>query len=858
MADLKIATLLVKEETGYDHDGYPMVTGVPFAQGRVYDPDTLVLRDGRNRAVDAGAETTARWADGSIKWALLTAPRLELKEGAKEEFTLALRGSQRRPNKNTSRGVRTRVLAGGIHVDTGRLRFTVGKDGPLVTTFESRVNGRWQRRAADLDDTVCIARNGERITYLASASPREVEIEGASSHRVVIAVRGTHAAEDGTTFGPYILRFECLAGSPQLRMTHSLVFDGDPETDRLCASELVLRADVGGAPAFAFGADKGLENRFPRQRAHFTADFRFAELCQDSVTHWRLERWVNLGNRAVFCAEGVHCDGWMELSGSRGRVAAAVREGWQNHPKSLFIDAETGLMRIGLYARRSEPLNLRRYSDLVYNHTYESPSFIQMKQGQKPPYTPTPRKPEYNAYGIRKTHNVALMFDEPDPSRAVLHYNKPLRLAWSPSYTKKTGVVVPAGIRLTPRALKTTNAFLDFLGKEMLRSGGTGYIDYFDLPHSFDVTTQRWLHDYGGLGYLNNEGMPTLGLWQAYLLTGRRDALEMGAAMARHNNDIDSIHLGKFAGKGCRHNVTHWACQDREPRISQPLASRFYYYITGDRSYMDMVPLMLDLWRRDFAQPAPMSEYGYVPALISSLLTAEESGVEDCEAWLRQCADAVAAGIDERGVLVGRFLCDATHRRLEPKPGSPPGSNLMFSMFGALHIFAELADRYDHQPLRDALVRYARYQAQPRPRRLAVEAPHEWKAKHLVSIQQDSINTFRSIDLYAYAYEQTGDARFRRVLRHLKGELMVKLEEHDETRYDKLGASTRLVIVGHIYPDVPKARLEQHRKLFPLFDIDALLQHNVLALWLQKLQGAAILGVLADPTPCKASSARRT
>jgi hypothetical protein len=854
MAVTKIASFITREESGYDHDGYPMVTGVPLAQGRVRDANELVLRDARGRAVDAGAEATAWWADGSIKWALLTAPHFELKGGSKQELTLALR----RPKQGATRGVRIRTLADGIHADTGRLRFKVAKDGPLVASIESRVRGKWQRRAAGLDDVVCIERNGQRIAFFAGACARTVEIESASSRRVVIVARGTHAAEDGTTFGQYILRFECLADSPQLRLTHSLVFDGDPETDFLCASELVLNADVGEERAFAFGGDKGLENRFPRQRAHFTADFRYAELYQDSVTHWRLERWVNLANRAVFCDEGVHCDGWMEFSGLRGCVAAAVRECWQNHPKSLFIDSETGLMRIGLYACRAETLNLRRYSDLVYNHTYESPSFIQMKLGQKPPYLPTPRKPEYNAYGIRKTHNIALMFDEPDPSRAVLFYNKPLRLSWPPSYTKKTGVVVPAGIRLTPRARQKTLAFLDFLGKEMLRNGGTGYIDYFDLPHSFDVTTQRWLHDYGGLGYLNNEGMPTLGLWQAYLLTGRRDALDMGAAMARHNNDIDSIHLGKFAGKGCRHNVTHWACQDREPRISQPLASRFYYYISGDRSYMDMVPLMLDLWRRDFAEPAPMSEYGYVPSLISSLLTAEETGVEDCEAWLRQCADALAAGVDERGVLVGRFLCDATNRRLEPKVGAAPGSNLMFSMFGALHTFAELAERYDHQPLRDALVRYARYQALPRPRRLAVEAAHEWKAKHLVSIQQDSINTFRSIDLYAYAYEQTGDETFRRVLRHLKGELMVKLEEHDETRYGKKGASTRIVPVGHIYPDVPKGRLVQHRKLFPLFDIDTLLQHNVLALWMQKLQGAAILGVLGEPEHRKRTRTRRT
>ncbi len=140
---------------------------------------------------------------------------------------------------------------------------------------------------------------------------------------------------------------------------------------------------------------------------------------------------------------------------------------------------------------------------------------------------------------------------------------------------------------------------------------------------------------------------------------------------------------------------------------------------------------------------------------------------------------------------------------------------------------------------------------------MAVEAAHEWKAKHLVSILQDSINTFRSIDLYAYAYQQTGDERFRRVLRHLKGELMVKLQDYPESRYGKPDAATRIVPVGHVYPDVPKERLTQHRKLFPLFDFDTMLQHNVLALWLHKLHGAAILGVLEESKRRKASRPTR-
>ena len=166
MANSKLATFTLDETTGYDHNKYPMVTGVPLKQGRVHDPKMLVLRDGRNRSVDAGAEATARWADDSIKWALLTAPRLNLKGGSRQEFTLTVRQNRRRHAKGT-RGVRVRKASDGHHVDTGRLRFTIRKNGPLVQTFESRVKGRWQKRATELDDTVCVKRDGKRVTYLA-------------------------------------------------------------------------------------------------------------------------------------------------------------------------------------------------------------------------------------------------------------------------------------------------------------------------------------------------------------------------------------------------------------------------------------------------------------------------------------------------------------------------------------------------------------------------------------------------------------------------------------------------------------------------------------------------------------------
>jgi len=45
---------------------------------------------------------------------------------------------------------------------------------------------------------------------------------------------------------------------------------------------------------------------------------------------------------------------------------------------------------------------------------------------------------------------------------------------------------------------------------------------------------------------------------------------------------VDMYHLGRFAGLGSRHNVRHWGCGAKEPRISQAAYRRYYYYLTTD------------------------------------------------------------------------------------------------------------------------------------------------------------------------------------------------------------------------------------------------------------------------------------
>lgn len=825
-----LATFVISEPTGIRRDNDILVSGVPLPQGVVHDPARIALRDSEGNRLRVQVEPLARWVDKSLKWVLVTAPEFSIEGGGQIELQLTL--GERSALK---KGITLNETDAGLDIDTGKLRFTIAKTGHIIPALEVKNKDRWNSRAVHLDLAMTVEHNGRGESYSAALAPREIEVEVEGPLRTVVAVRGAHQAESGRTFGPYTLRFELIAGVAQLRLTHSVVYDGNPEKDFVRESEIVLKGEVGEDRRFGYGGDEGHEVRFQRRRASYTPDFRYAELYQNSATHWRIRRWVDRERREVFCEEGLHADGWMELSGSEGSVAVAVRDFWQNHPKTLAADAATGEVHIGLYPERADRLDLQRYSDVTYPQAYETPSFAASAET-------IPFDKVYGAHGIQKTHHVELMFDEPNPSAATLFYNRPLLLEWPLEYTAETKIVQPAAVKLNAEWEKRLDEYLDFLHTAMLRDGGTGYIDYLDLPHGFNVEEGRWYHDFGGWGYTNNECLPALGFWQAYLLTGRRDAFNMARAMTLHNADIDSYHAGPHAGLGSRHNMNHWGCMDKEARISQAIGKRFLYYLTGDRTVLDLNKTVMEMWRRRFSDEGTINTRADLPALVSSLLFAVETGIEDSDEWPLHIADAFAESVNELGQPNTLIVINAAKRTAEPHSDVQTPGFGMFSAFGGSQSLPELAERYDHQPLRDALVRMARYWI------LDVAEQQKQENFDIYASYSNSLNVFHAVDLMAYAYSQTKDSAFARyAIEHLQS-VYVVIKEQPEPRYGVQAGGSRAVPVTVEWPDAIPALLKKHRNFFPLFSYQSRGQFIWISKYLHKMQGIMLLTEAAAET----------
>ena len=162
----------------------------------------------------------------------------------------------------------------------------------------------------------------------------------------------------------------------------------------------------------------------------------------------------------------------------------------------------------------------------------------------------------------------------------------------------------------------------DFYKKEVEQRHWYGFWDYGDIRHTYDADRHEWRYDVGGFAWDNSELSPDLWLWYSFLRTGRADIFRFAEAMVRHTSEVDTYHLGRFAGLGTRHNVQHWGCSAKQARISTAAYRRFYYFMTADERIGDIMQSLLDVDRqldavdpvRKLARQPPKGPY---PARLS-------------------------------------------------------------------------------------------------------------------------------------------------------------------------------------------------------------------------------------------------
>ena len=590
--------------------------GVPWAPGQLQKSDTLALTTADGKSVPLQTWPLAFWPDGSVKWSAqavaatseLKGP-LQLAVGAPAALASPLHASD---------------AGDAIEIDTGTYVARLAKHGTdLIQSL--KIGERIVAQAGRL-----VVRREDR-SHRADGATRDQEflgeietaaIEQAGPVRAIVKFTGRHRATGGDrTWLPFTVRLEFFAGSPAIRLTHSIVYDGDPHQDFIRGLGLVFSipfreelqnrhlrfaGELGSGmwaqpvrmvPGYRAQTGQGVTDLYDEnlagQRIPNLAQldargqsallsvpiWADAKLTQLDPNGWSIFKRTTADASWLHVTDGHRSRGFALVGDVTGALALGVKDFWQKAPASFEIThgAEAAAeFRVWLWSPEAPAMDLRRYDEIPHGLAV---NYEDWKPGWGTPL------------GIANTHDLTLWVLGAIPANEQLvamaeAAAAPPLLVCSPEHYHQQRVFGYWSLpdRSTP-ALRwvedQVQGLVDFYRGQVEERSWYGFWDFGDIMHNYDYGRHEWRYDVGGWAWANTELMPDMLLWYSFLRTGRADLFRFAEAMTRHTSEVDVHHIGPFAPLGSRHNVNHWGDGAKQPRISHAGLKRFYYFLSG-------------------------------------------------------------------------------------------------------------------------------------------------------------------------------------------------------------------------------------------------------------------------------------
>jgi len=605
--------------------------GVPWPKGEVLKNQTFVLNTSDGKELPLQSWSLAYWPDGSIKWSgfATVAPAqlkgsLTLSTGKGTKPAVAVKVDEKKDfvEINTQAMYCQIPRKGSEIIDSMKVNGrVVAAKGHLICTLEDR-SGLEKDRTIRYEDFV------SNIT--------KVTVEQNGPIRAVVKVEGMHQAVKGRReWLPFAVRLYFYAGLEQIRLVHSIVFDGDEKKDFIRGLGLVfdvpMREQVQNRQVRFSGEGNGLwsepiqpmkgrDGRFVVNEARADAYvdqiagkrvpnientdakgqrllnawavWREFKLSQPNADGFTIVKRTNAESCWLPAGSGKRASGLVFVGDVSGGLAVGLKNFWQSYPASLEVNHaadQTAELKVWLWSPDAPAMDMRHYDTIAHG-------LDEVYEDVQPGFS-TPN-------GVARTSELTLYPSGGLPAKAetaneaITNGNPPL-LVCTPTYLHE---VKAFGIwslpdRSTP--FKTSvednlDQTIAFYQKAVEQNYWYGFWDFGDVMHSYDDVRHVWRYDLGGMAWDNSELGTDMWLWYSFLRTGRADIFHMAENMTRHTSEVDCYHLGRFAGLGSRHNVRHWGCGAKEARISQAAYRRFYYYLTTDERIGDVMHEMVD------------------------------------------------------------------------------------------------------------------------------------------------------------------------------------------------------------------------------------------------------------------------
>ena len=267
--------------------------------------------------------------------------------------------------------------------------------------------------------------------------------------------------------------------------------------------------------------------------------------------------------------------------------------------------------------------------------------------------------------------------------------------------------------------------------KEVEQRHWYGFWNYGDVMHQHDGPSHKWRYDVGGFAWDNTELGTDLFLWYSYLRSGRAEIFRMAEAMTRHTSEVDTYHLGRFAGLGSRHNVRHWGCGAKEGRISQAAYRRFYYYLTTDERTGDIMREVVDAdYKLLELDPMRLAAPLKTPLPYPARVRGGPDWLAYVGNWMTEWErtnepkyrDKIIAGMDSIVTMPYGFLTgpeqlygyDPRTGKMFPLTPDGMGTYNLATIMGGGEVVFELNELIDHQGWKKAWLQYCRLHTAPK------------------------------------------------------------------------------------------------------------------------------------------------
>lgn len=742
--------------------------GMAWPRGRMRGTPAFALTGAEGAPVPVQSWTTATWPDGSLKW---TAHALPAGEPAHPGYRLAP-GRAALPQAP----VAVRETADAIVVASGPLRWEIARTGAALVRGAEEGGRKLVEAVRPVGELRVGSPEGARVPL--EARIERVTIEQRGPVRAVIRLDGRHHG-GGRAVLPFTTRLYAYAGSRALRIVHSFVYDIEPAElfvsalgiatgvpmrgaahdrhirfatgDETMFAEAVrpltgLRRDPGRAvreaqiagratpPPEAMRAPVGdLLDRIPTW-----SDFTLAQLSAHGFT---LQKRTAPGHAWVDATEGRRAPGLAYVGSPQGGAAIAVRHFWERHPSQLDVHgaaSERADLTAWLWSPQAQPMDLRPYHGTMGMEGYDA-------QNEGLAITYEDYEPGWDTpVGIAHTSELTLWAFPATPETPHLQQlariaATPPQLMADPGQVHAAGVLGVWGLpdRSTPKRAAIEDrlaGLVDFYAGEVDRRSWYGFWDHGDVMHSYDSDRHEWRYDIGGFAWANSELSPDLWLWYAALRSRDARAFRLAEAMSRHTGEVDTYHLGRFAGLGTRHGVQHWSDSSKQPRVSNAAYRRIFYYLTADERAGDLMRELANsqeaLRTVEIGRKVPGAERQALPDGVIEMSFGTTWSVL-AGAWLtewertgeRKWRDRIVAGMDSIGRMPNGWLTGSapydlkSGRFLDPGPGRHMSH--LNAVFGAMEINAELLQLLDVPRYRAAWLDYCRWYNAPEEEFLA-------------------------------------------------------------------------------------------------------------------------------------------